>query len=86
MKKWYMVVLLTLVLSGCAAVQAGKSAVVGKAAEIVQDGLTDAEWFVCKAAPVGSVMDRYGKTDERAAEWKDFCFPGADSVNLIAPQ
>ena len=58
-----MVALVTLALStGCAAVQAGKVAAVGKAAEIVQDGLTDAEWFVCTAAPVGSVMDRYGKT------------------------
>ncbi len=55
-----------------------------KLGEISSQGLSDAEWYVCKAAPIGTVIKRYGKTDERAREYKEFCNP-ATEVNIVAP-
>ncbi len=76
-------VVLPLSLQGCV-VDSAKKAVVGKLQEISAQGLNDAEWYVCKAAPIGTVIKRYGHSDERAREYKDFCSPNTE-VNIVAP-
>ena len=36
-------------------------------------GLVNAEFFVCQAASVGSVMRRYGASAEKAEAWRALC-------------
>ncbi len=42
-------------------------------AQAMDEGLANAEWFVCKAASVGSVQRRYGTSKSRADAWKELC-------------
>ena len=89
MKKWWIPIcglLVVLLLSSCAVIDAGKNALVNKGAELSQKALDDSEFFVCRLAPIGSIIDRYGQTDERAGEYKDFCNTGSNDVNIVAPE
>lgn len=59
---------------GCtAAGQATYEAAKTKGAAIADKSLSEAEWFVCKAATVGSVKRHYGTSAEKAALYKEFC-------------
>ncbi|MCG8607892.1 hypothetical protein MJD09_23265 [bacterium] len=50
-----------------------RSAVSGKGAAAMDEGLTNAEWFLCQAASVGSVKRRYGSSPERSKAYMDLC-------------
>jgi len=78
------IVALMLFLGGCASLQTAKTAVAVKGGELSKQALVDAEWWVCRAATVGSVKDRYGQSVERALLYKNFC-EGNGKANVIAP-
>jgi hypothetical protein len=86
--KWFIPLVLIggLALAGCVTATGDrvKDAVLGKASEISAEGLVASEFYVCKAAPIGTVLKRYGHSDERAKEYKEFCNPNTE-VNIVAP-
>ncbi len=77
--------LLALLLGGCTALDTARDVVKLKGAQAADQGLTDAEWLVCNAAPIGSIKRRYGQTVERADTYREFC-DGDGQANVIAPE
>ena len=68
-----------VLLSGCTAAK-------DRGAAIADKGLEDAEWYICKASPVGAVKRRFGRTVEEAETYRAFCNgSGAAAANPIAP-
>ena len=74
------ILVLALLLGACTALDVVKQ----KGAALADQGLTDAEWVVCKLTPIGAIKRRYGQTVERADTYKDFCY-GDGQANVIAP-
>jgi hypothetical protein len=62
--------------------------VVSEGANAYDEGLANAEFFLCRAASVGSVQRRYGRTPATAEAWRVLCFgDGAAAVEVIlAPE
>ena len=44
-----------------------------KGAQAFDEGLKNAEWFICEAASVGSIKRRYGVSRSRAKSYNEFC-------------
>lgn len=76
---------LLVLLGACSTFDTVKTTVKAKGAKVAVEVLTDAEWVVCRAAPVGAVKDRYGQTVERADTYKEFC-EGDGKANVISPE
>lgn len=76
---------LALLLGACTALDTARDVVKVKGAALADQGLTDAEWLVCNATPVGAIKRRYGQTVDRADTYKDFC-DGDGQANVIAPR
>ena len=55
-----------------------------KGAEVYDEGLANSEFFICRAASVGSVMRRYGRSRDLADAWRTLC-EGADDASILAP-
>lgn len=53
------VITLALLISGCTAIDAYKSVAIGLGSKVATQALIDAEYVICKAAPVGAVEARY---------------------------
>lgn len=69
-------IMLLLALGGCGFTSQGNQVRQGVAtygAQAMDEGLINAEWFVCKAASVGSIQRRYGTDANKAAAWKALC-------------
>jgi hypothetical protein len=64
-------------LTGCAG-QLGYMA--DRGADVSDEALVAAEWGICRAASVGSVLRRYGTDPERMAAWQMMCLPA-----LVSP-
>lgn len=79
------VLALALLLGACATADTAREVVKLKGAQAADQGLTDAEWLVCNAAPVGAVKRRYGQTVERADTYRDFC-DGDGQASVVAPK
>ena len=80
--------LLILLLGGCGFTPYGdfaRGAVTEYGAQAMDEGLVNAEFFVCRAASVGSVVRRYGKSAETAEAWKTLCLSSADVDLFGAP-
>ena len=76
---WKSIILvLALLLGACGVVKQ-------KGAALADQGLSNAEWVVCKLTPIGAIKRRYGQTVERADTYKDFC-DGDGQANVIAPR
>ena len=63
---------------------AARSAVADYGARAMDEGLANAEFFVCEAASVGSVKRRYGTSEERAEAWRTLCRRDSDA-DILAP-
>lgn len=50
-----------------------RQAVATRGAEAFDEGLANAEWFICNAASVGSIDRRYGRDPELAQAWRVLC-------------
>lgn len=52
-----------------------------RGAEIFDEGLENAEFFICHGASVGSVMRRYGSSQNKALAWRTLCTSDPDAVD-----
>ena len=76
--RWFIPITLALLLAGCGFTATGDAVrgfAVTKGKEAYAEGLANAEWFVCRAASVGSVQDRYGRSANLAEAWRSLCLP-----------
>ena len=55
-------------------------------AQAMDEGLANAEFFICRAASVGSVYRRYGRSKETAEAWKTLCLHNPDAIILETPE
>jgi hypothetical protein len=63
-------------LAGCGLTAQGdlvRSAVDEKGGEVMDEGLANAEWFICNAASIGAVRRRYGRSPDLAAAYRTLC-------------
>lgn len=77
--KIFILVIAAVLLSGCAAMDMFKE----KAAELNDEGLISAEFTICKAASIGSIMRRYGLSEEKAKAWKVLCTSDGNAASTI---
>ena len=61
-----------------------RDAVIAKGARAYDEGLVNAETFLCQVASVGSIKRRYGRSRAAAEAWRDIC-DGQEGVDLIGP-
>lgn len=76
-------IIAALLLTGCGFTSGGSAVREGIAtygAQAMDEGLVNAEWFVCNAASVGSVQRRYGKSPDLAAAWRQLCLGGPEII------
>lgn len=69
----------TLALTGCGFTTSGdviRTTISKKGAEVMDQGLVNAEWFMCNAASVGAVQRRYGGSPELADAYETLCRHG----------
>ncbi len=65
-----------LLLAGCGLTlegDAARLAVQQYGAQAYDEGLANAEWFICNAATIGAVRRKYGKTEDMAATYRRLC-------------
>ncbi len=80
-------IILLFVLSGCGisvysdAIRSGASE---KGKEAAATALENAEWWLCRAASVGAIKDRYGTTTDKSVAYHIIC-QDATVGNLIFP-
>lgn len=76
----YISTFLLLLLGACTA------EIKERGATISDKGLEDAEWYICKASPVGAVKRRFGRTVAEAETYRAFCNgSGKAAANPVAP-
>ena len=71
------IIALALFLGACGLTSEGdiiRDAIKCRGSNIAAEGLKNATWFICKAAPIGSVQEEFGKTSASAKVYRDFCF------------
>lgn len=78
-------ILALLTLGACSLLGDAKQTLATKGAEFMDEGLNDAEWFMCYAASVGSVRRRYGKSVERSTAWRELCEPNPQPTAIGRP-
>ena len=79
------VLVAALALAACGQTAEGnflKSAIVNQSEAVAATALSDAEWYICRRARVGAIVDRYGENEKTAADWRGICNPGSD-VDII---
>ncbi len=78
---------LAVLLAACGFTDTGNRArdfAVSEGARAYDAGLANAEFFLCRAASVGSVQRRYGRNTETAQAWRVLCLGnGAAAVEVI---
>jgi len=80
---------LALFLAGCGFTTTGdrvRDATKQYGAQAMDEGLANAEFFICRAASVGSVYRRYGRSKETAQAWKTLCLDNPEAIILESPQ
>ena len=50
----------------------------------MDEGLANAEFFICRAASVGSVYRRYARDKQTAQAWKTLCL-GDPEADILEP-
>ena len=72
----YLALAALLTLGACGFTPGGdlfRDTVSQKGAQAYDEGLVNAEWFVCNAASVGSIKRRYFGSTSSAATYNEFC-------------
>jgi hypothetical protein len=54
-----------------------------KGAQAYDEGLVNAEWFICHAASVGSIRRRYGTDASLAAAYRRICSPTSTEPSQV---
>ena len=86
--RWWIPIALPLFLAGCGLTPAGdaiRDFAKVDGAKAYDEGLANAEWFVCKAASIGSVQRRYGRNRDLAEAWRALCLGDPEASLLIGP-
>lgn len=79
---------LSLTLGGCGFTSYGdiaRDVASEKGAQAMDEGLVNAEWFICNAASIGSVKRRYGRTMESAQAYNAICGLTGESAIVTEP-
>jgi len=76
------VIVLTINLQGCGIDQI-RTTVATKGAEVNDQLLHDAEFWICKGASVGSVRRKYGRSSEDATAWQALCDGGKADAKIV---
>ena len=71
---------LLLLVSGCGTYENVRDTVVDKGREFATTKVNEAEWVLCKAAPVGTIADKYWQNPNKRFAWATFC--SVDDVEL----
>lgn len=74
MKTNLLAVLLLVVLSGCAEIDALRAGIANHGADASDQAIESALWALCNGLPVGAINRRF-KTEEEKAAYREFC-PG----------
>ncbi len=83
----WIAIAIVLLLAGCGFTQAGDAfrvAVKEGGEKAMREGLVNTEWFLCRAASVGAVIDRYGRSEETATAWRAICRDNPEAV-IVKP-
>ena len=54
-------------------------------AQAFDEGLANAEWFICQAASIGAVKRRYGQSAEDAAAYNALCAQAGSELIIGSP-
>ncbi len=88
MKRYLMLAaVLPLALGGCGFTPWGdfvRETALAKGAQAYDEGLDNAEAYICAIASIGSIKRRYGRTQATADAWRAIC-DGQEGVDLIGP-
>ena len=79
---------LTLFLAGCGFTETGTAVrdfAKVEGAKAYDEGLANAELFICGAASIGSVQRRYGRSRDLAEAWQALCLGDPEAGLLIGP-
>lgn len=79
----------TLAVGACGFTPQGdliRDTVKAKGAQAYDEGLENAEWFICYAASVGAVRRKYGRDAQTAAAYNAICAPAVDILGREAPR
>ena len=74
--RFFVIVGLLLFLGGCGFTVYGdatRDLVKTKGAQAYDEGLVNAEWFICSVASIGSIKRRYGISQDRLDAYNNFC-------------
>lgn len=74
--KAFALVVAALVLSSCGFTGTGdavRAVVADKGGQAMDEGLANAEWFMCSAVSVGAVRRRYGRSPQLATAYEMLC-------------
>lgn len=77
-----------LLLAGCGFTPEGnlvRDTVKQAGAQAFDEGLANAEWFICNAATIGAIRRRYGKSEDMAQTYRRLC-EGAGDTRLFEPE
>lgn len=72
-----LIILFSLLASGCAEFSAVRSGVASHGANAADQALSTAEWGVCKGVTMGAWQRRYGNNPRKTMGWRDLCSESA---------
>ena len=78
----------TLFLASCGFTPQGDAIRQGVAtygAQAYDEGLQNAEWFMCNAASIGSIKRKYGVSQKMAEAYKSLCGSGEEADVISQP-
>ena len=76
---------LLFALSACGFTPQGdlvRSTIKDKGAQAYDEGIENAEWFLCNAASVGSIRRKFGRDERMSAAYNTLCNPVVDIVTI----
>jgi hypothetical protein len=88
MLKYFLVALgLAAGLTGCGLTPQGdafRQGIATYGAKAYDEGLDNAEWYMCSAASIGSIKRKYGTSQKMAEAYRALCGAGEDA-DVIGP-
>ncbi len=78
-----------LMLAGCGLTPEGdlfRAAVREEGKTAAAKGLSNAEWYMCRAASVGAIKDRYGHVPDKVTAYMIICKNGESFTPIIQPR
>lgn len=72
---------LVLLLGACGLTPQGeiiRASAIAKARDVADTSIENAVWFMCEGSSAGSVLRRFGSTDETWEAWKKICLTSSE--------